>query len=49
MAPEYASLPLGGTDASVVAVAERVKTPRVATPDRRHFTVVRTQRGRRSR
>ncbi|WP_258308524.1 hypothetical protein [Streptomyces sp. NWU339] len=37
--------PLGDTDASVVAVAERVKTLRVATLDRRHFTVVRTQRG----
>jgi predicted nucleic acid-binding protein len=42
---QYASLPLGGTDASVVAVAERVKTLRVATLDRRHFTVVRTLRG----
>ncbi|ATL88779.1 type II toxin-antitoxin system VapC family toxin [Streptomyces malaysiensis] len=42
---QYASLPLGGTDASVVAVAERVKTKRVATLDRRHFTVVRTKRG----
>jgi hypothetical protein len=31
---QYASLPLGGTDASVVAVAERVKTLRVATLDR---------------
>ncbi|WP_030186953.1 type II toxin-antitoxin system VapC family toxin [Streptomyces sp. NRRL S-813] len=42
---QYASLPLGGTDASVVAVAERVKTLRVATLVRRHFTVVRTPRG----
>ncbi|MER5780371.1 PIN domain-containing protein [Streptomyces mobaraensis] len=37
----YADLPLGGTDASVIAVAERVKTANVATLDRRHFTVVR--------
>ncbi|MEV0695811.1 hypothetical protein [Streptomyces sp. NPDC050388] len=42
---QYARLPLGGTDTSVVAVAERVKTLRVTTLDRRHFTVVRTQRG----
>ncbi|MFF4693506.1 hypothetical protein [Streptomyces sp. NPDC001307] len=42
---QYASLPLGGTDASVVAVAERVKTLRVATLDRRHFCVVRSRRG----
>lgn len=38
---QYADLPLGGTDACVVAVAERVKTLRIATLDRRHFTVVR--------
>lgn len=37
----YASLPLGGTDASVVAVAERLKVQRVATLDHRHFRVVR--------
>lgn len=37
----YASLPLGGTDACVVAVAERVKAHQVATVDRRHFAVVR--------
>ncbi|MGP3968383.1 type II toxin-antitoxin system VapC family toxin [Streptomyces sp. 6N223] len=38
---QYASLPLGGTDACVVAVAERVKTARIATLDRRRFAVVR--------
>ncbi len=38
---QYASLPLGGTDACVVAVAERVKAHQVATIDRRHFTIVR--------
>ncbi len=37
----YASLPLGGTDASVVALAERLGATRIATLDRRHFTVVR--------
>lgn len=37
----YASLPLGGTDASVVALAERHGATRIATLDRRHFTVVR--------
>ncbi|MGD0377325.1 MAG: PIN domain-containing protein [Streptosporangiaceae bacterium] len=38
---KYGSLPLGTTDASVVAVAERLKLTEVATLDRRHFTVVR--------
>jgi uncharacterized protein len=37
----YGSLPLGTTDAAVVAVAERLKIVEVATLDRRHFTVVR--------
>jgi predicted nucleic acid-binding protein len=37
----YASLPLGGTDACVVAVAERLNIAEVATLDRRHFSVVR--------
>jgi len=37
----YADLPLGAVDASVVAVAERLKLTDVATLDRRHFTVVR--------
>ncbi|MFF4542225.1 type II toxin-antitoxin system VapC family toxin [Streptomyces aureus] len=43
---DYKDLPLGGTDASVVALAERVKTLQVATIDRRHFSVVRTLEGR---
>lgn len=38
---QYASLPLGGSDASVIALAERLEIERVATLDRRHFTVVR--------
>lgn len=37
----YGDLPLGTTDASVIAVAERLKLTDVATLDRRHFTVVR--------
>lgn len=37
----YADLPLGAADASVVAVAERLKITQVLTLDRRHFTVVR--------
>jgi uncharacterized protein len=38
---EYADLALGGTDASVVALAERLDAGIVITLDRRHFTVVR--------
>ena len=38
---EYADLPLGGTDASVVALAERLDASVVITLDRRHFTAVR--------
>jgi predicted nucleic acid-binding protein len=37
----YADLPLGTTDASVIALAERLSLADVATLDRRHFTVVR--------
>lgn len=39
----YADLPLGAVDASVIAIAERLKLTDVATLDRRHFTVVRTK------
>lgn len=38
---EYASLPLGTTDATVIALTERLGLTEVATLDRRHFTVVR--------
>jgi predicted nucleic acid-binding protein len=38
---EYADLRLGTVDASIVAVAERFGVGRIATLDRRHFTVVR--------
>lgn len=37
---QYADLPLGAADASVVAVAERFKTTEIATLDHRHFLVV---------
>lgn len=37
----YADLPLGTSDASVIALAERLDIDEVATLDHRHFTVVR--------
>ena len=37
----YADFPLGGTDASVVALAERLNTDTVITLDRRHFGAIR--------
>lgn len=36
----YASLPLGVTDATVMSLALRTGENRIATLDRRHFTVV---------
>ena len=38
---EYADLPLGAVDASVIAISERLGASEVATLDLRHFTVVR--------
>jgi predicted nucleic acid-binding protein len=38
---EYADFPLGATDASVVALAERLNTDLVITLDRRHLGAVR--------
>lgn len=38
---EYADLPLGTTDAAVIALAERLRITEVATLDHRHFSVVR--------
>ena len=38
---QYADLPLGGADASVIALAERMGITQVATLDTRHFRVVR--------
>jgi predicted nucleic acid-binding protein len=37
---QYADFPLGGTDASVIALAERLGAPVVVTLDRRHFAAV---------
>lgn len=42
---QYRDFPLGGTDASVVALAERLGTDRIVTLDRRHFGVVRDRAG----
>lgn len=38
---QYDDLRLGTTDASVIALAERLGVTEVATLDRRHFTAVR--------
>lgn len=37
----YRDLPLGTVDASIIAVAERLKIRQVATLDRKHFSAVR--------
>lgn len=37
----YDDLPLGTTDASVIVLAERLRIAEIATPDQRHFRVVR--------
>jgi len=37
----YADLRLGGTDASIIAIAERLGVSRIATLNHRHFRVVR--------
>ena len=38
---EYADLPLGFVDATVIAIAERLGARDVLTTDRRHFNVIR--------
>ena len=38
---QYADFPLGGTDASVVSLAERLNTDTIITLDRRHFGAIR--------
>jgi predicted nucleic acid-binding protein len=38
---QYADLPLGTTDACIVALAERLKITELVTLDQRHFNVVR--------
>jgi predicted nucleic acid-binding protein len=37
---EYGDLPLGLVDATVLACVERLREPKLATLDRRHFSVV---------
>jgi uncharacterized protein len=41
LALAYANFPLGGTDASLIALAERLDTDLVITLDQRHFRAVR--------
>jgi uncharacterized protein len=41
LAAQYTDLPPGGTDACVIATAERLGATEIATTGRRHFTVVR--------
>lgn len=41
LAEQYVDMPLGTTDASVIAIAERLGITEIATLDRRHFTAVR--------
>ena len=36
----YADFPVGGTDASLIAIAERLGITQIATLDRRHFSAV---------
>jgi len=43
---QYADLPLGIVDASVIAVCERLKVTMLATLDSRHFSVVLPRHGR---
>lgn len=38
---QYADFPLGGTDASAIALAERIGARTIVTLDRRHFAAVR--------
>jgi predicted nucleic acid-binding protein len=40
---QYADLPLGVADASVMVLAEQLEVSEIATLDRRHFSVVRPQ------
>lgn len=38
---QYRNFPLGGSDAAVIAVSERLQITQIATLDQRHFTAVR--------
>jgi predicted nucleic acid-binding protein len=40
LAKQYVDLRLGGTDASVIATAERLAATKIITLDRKHFSVV---------
>jgi predicted nucleic acid-binding protein len=42
----YADFPIGGTDASVAVLADRLGTDVIATLDRRHFGAMRSASGR---
>jgi predicted nucleic acid-binding protein len=42
---EYSDFPLGGTDASVIALAERLDIETIVTLDVRHFRAVRPRHG----
>ena len=42
---QYADFPLGGADASVIALAERLDTDLIVTFDERHFRTVRPRHG----
>jgi predicted nucleic acid-binding protein len=41
----YGDFPLGGADASVIVLAERLKTDVIITLDRRHFQAIRRRNG----
>jgi predicted nucleic acid-binding protein len=41
----YGDLPLGGTDASMAVLADRLETDLIVTLDRRHFGLLRTPAG----
>jgi uncharacterized protein len=45
MVERYSDFPLGGTDASIAVLADRLGTDLVVTLDQRHFSVVRSQHG----
>lgn len=38
---QYRDFPLGASDASIIALAERLETPYVVTLDHRHFRAIR--------
>jgi len=42
----YADFPLGGTDASVAVLADRLETDLIVTLDHRHFSTLRSRDGR---